>query len=97
MRDLLSILVPTNRRKLLVAAGVFGAAIALLDWWTEPYISLGFLYLFPIMIAGGLLSRQLIVIIALLCAVLDFVNLPKNLNERFVHLVFSSAGLMGTC
>jgi hypothetical protein len=76
MRDLLAIFVPANRRKLLVAAGVFGAAIALLDWWTAPYISLGFLYLFPIMI-----------IVALLCAGLDFSNLPKNENERFVHLI----------
>ena len=96
MRDPLSIFVPGNRRKLLVAAVVCGAAIALLDWWTEPYISLGFLYLFPIMIAGGFLSRQGIVIVALLCAGLDFSNLPKNQNERLVHLIFSSAGFMGT-
>ncbi|HYY71974.1 MAG TPA: ATP-binding protein [Candidatus Bathyarchaeia archaeon] len=96
MRDPLAIFVPANRRKWLVTAGVFGAAIALLEWWTEPYISLGFLYLFPIMIAGGFLSRQEIVIVALLCAGLDFSNLPKNEHERFVHLIFSSAGFMGT-
>ena len=94
MQDPLSIFVPANRRKLLVAAGVFGAAIALLDWWAEPYLSLGFLYLFPIMIAGGYLSRKATIIVALLCAVLDFSNLPKN--EKLVHLVFSSAGFMGT-
>src|SRR5919109_100754 len=54
------------------------------------------LFLFPIMIAGGFLSRQGIVIVALLCAGLDFSNLPKNENERFVHLIFSAAGFMGT-
>jgi len=93
MRDPLSIFAPTNRRKLLVTAGVFGAGIALGDWWTNPYISLGFLYLFPIMIAAGFLSRKAIIIVALLCAVLDFTNLPKN--ETLVHLVFSSAGFIG--
>src|SRR5207253_1737793 len=94
MRDPLSIFVPGNRRKLLVAAVVCGAAIALLDWWTEPYISLGFLYLFPIMIAGGFLSRRAIIMIALLGAALDFTNHPKN--ETLVHFVFSSMGFMGT-
>jgi len=94
MKDAFSIYSPTNRTKLLVAAGILGTAIALVDWWTEPYISLGFLYLFPIMIVGGFLSRGRIVVIALLCAVLDFSNLPKN--ETLVHLLFSSAGFMGT-
>ena len=104
MRDPLSIFVPANRRKLLLAAGVFGTAIAILDWRTEPYISLGFLYLFPIMIAGGYLSRKAIIIVALLCAGLDFSNLPTNKHEdenqndseRFIHLVFSSVGFLGT-
>ena len=94
MLDPLSIFVPANRRKVLVTAGFFGAAVALVDWWANPYISLGFLYLFPIMIAAGFLSRKLIIIIALLCAVLDFGNLPKN--ETLAHLVFSSVGFIGT-
>src|SRR5437588_8686466 len=94
MQDPLSIFVPANRRKLLVTAGVFGAAVSLVDLWTNPYISLGFLYLFPIMIAAGFLSRKAIIIIALLCAVLDFSNLPKN--EPLVHFLFSSVGFIGT-
>ena len=94
MKDVFSIYSPTNRTKLLVAAAILGTLIALVDWWTEPYISLGFLYLFPIMIAGGFLSRGTIVVLAVLCAILDFSNLPKN--ETLAHLVFSSAGFMGT-
>jgi two-component system sensor kinase FixL len=95
MKDPLStIYAPANRTKLLVVAGLLGTTIAAIDWWTEPYISLGFLYLFPIMIVGGFVSRKTIVAIALLCAVLDFSNLPKN--ETPVHLVFSSAGFIGT-
>src|SRR5437016_14338738 len=94
MKDAFSIYSPTNRTKLLVAAGILGTAIALVDWYIEPYISLGFLYLFPIMIVGGFLSRPQIVVIALACAVLDFTNLPKD--ETLVHLIFSSAGFVGT-
>jgi len=95
MKDLLSIIyAPANRTKLLVAAGLLGTTIAAIDWWTEPYISLGFLYLFPIMIVGGFLSRKMIIVISLVCAVLDFSNLPKN--ETPVHIVFSAAGFIGT-
>ena len=37
------------------------AAIALADWWTGPHVSLGFLYLFPIMLASAFLPRWAIV------------------------------------
>jgi PAS domain S-box-containing protein len=83
-----------NRTRLLLASGLLGTIIAAIDWWTEPYISLGFLYLFPIMIVGGFLSRKSIIVIALACAILDFSNLPKN--ETPVHVVFSFAGFAGT-
>src|SRR5580700_8053488 len=96
MKDPLSIYVPANRTKLIVAAGLLIAAIAVVDWATKPYISLGFLYLFPIMILGGFLSRTQILVVALVCAVLQeaFSNLPEN--EAVVRLLFSSAGFVGT-
>src|ERR1700756_1116845 len=95
MRDPLStIYAPENRTRLLLVAATLGTVIAAIDWWTEPYISLGFLYLFPIMIVGGFLSRKSLVVIAFVCAMLDFSNLPKN--ETPVHVVFSFAGFVGT-
>jgi len=95
MRDPLStIYAPENRTRLLLVAALLGTLIAAIDWWTEPYISLGFLYLFPIMIVGGFLSRKSLIVIALVCAILDFSNLPKN--ETPVHVVFSFAGFVGT-
>lgn len=96
MKDLLSIYAPANRARLIVVAGFLIAAIALVDWATKPYISLGFLYLFPIMILGGFLSRTQILGVALVCAVLQeaFSNLPEN--EAVVRLLFSSAGFVGT-
>jgi PAS domain S-box-containing protein len=92
----LSIYGPGNRKRLLVLAGVAILAIALIDWWTEPYISLGFLYLFPIMLAGGFLSRTQIVSLSVICAVLqeEFSNLPTG--DAWPRLILSSAGYIGT-
>jgi len=94
--NLTSIYLEANRTKLLVIAGLSVTAIAVVDWLTKPYISLGFLYLFPIMIVGGYLSRKQIIGIALVCAYLQeaFSDLPGN--EALVRLVFSSAGFIGT-
>ena len=96
MKDILSIYAPANRARLIVVAGLLISAIAAIDWATKPYISLGFLYLFPIMILGGFLSRTQILGVALVCAVLQeaFSNLPEN--EAVIRLLFSSAGFVGT-
>ena len=94
MRDVLSIYGAENRTKLLIVAASAIALIAAVDWRIAPYISLGFLYLFPIMIIGGFLSRAQIVAVGLLCAVLDFSSFPAH--ETPVHLLFSSAGFIGT-
>jgi len=96
MRRLFSIFVPENRLPLSVLAGVLIAAIAVIDWLTRPYLSLGFLYLFPIIILGGILSRSQIVGLALVCAILSesFSNLPES--EAVFRLVLSSVGFSGT-
>jgi PAS domain S-box-containing protein len=96
LATVLSIYAPENRKRLLFIAAVLVGIIALVDWWTEPYISLGFLYLFPIMIAGGFLSRSKIVTLGILCALLqeEFSNLPPA--DALARLVFSSAGFVGT-
>jgi PAS domain S-box-containing protein len=92
----LSIYSPSNRRRLLIVAVLMAGIVAVVDWWTKPYISLGFLYLFPIMIAGGFLSRTRIVSAAVLCAFLqeEFSNLPAG--DAWPRLILSSAGFIGT-
>src|ERR1700758_3970348 len=93
-KDPLSLIyAPAHRKKLLAVAGILFVAIAVVDWRIEPYISLGFLYLFPIMIVGGFLSRKSLIVIALVCAILDFSNLPTNATPG--HVVFSFAGFVG--
>ncbi len=96
MKDLLSVFVPTNRTTLLTIAALLTLAIAVTDWLTKPYISIGFLYLFPIIIVGAYLSRWQTVGAALVCAVLQeaFSNLPEN--EAIFRLLLSSIGFTGT-
>src|SRR5215831_6363493 len=96
VQNFVSVFQRANRGQLLAIAAVATAAIALTDWLTKPYISLGFLYLFPIIILGGVLSRAQIVGAGLICAVLQeaFSNLPEN--EAIFRLLLSSIGFIGT-
>ncbi len=70
-------------------------AIALFDWWTEPYVSLGFLYLFPIMIVAGFLPRPALVALCVSCAVLSEVFSSLDAAGRLVRLVFVTLAFAG--
>jgi hypothetical protein len=85
-----------NRKRFLVAAVVFVVAIAVIDWQTKPFISIGFLYLFPILLVAGFLPRWQTILLALVCAVLQelFSELPSA--EAIYRLVMASAGFAGT-
>jgi len=93
--DLLSVYAETNRARMIWAAVLLTAAIALVDWWTVHYVAIGFFYLFPIIFVSGFLSPPQIVVAALACAVLQeaFSNLPQS--EAVARLVFSSMGFVG--
>ena len=90
---------PRSQTPVLLASGFILIAIAVVDWWTKPYFSLGFLYLFPIMLAAGYLPRWAIVLLGLACAVLSerFSNLdPSDANIRlgFEALALCGCGLL---
>lgn len=79
-------------RALLVSAGAI-LVIAMADWWITPYISLGLLYLFPIMLAAGFLPRRAIMLLCLGCAVLtEAFGLP---DRSFVRLALETLALGG--
>ena len=94
--DLFSIYARRNRTPFLLVAALLVVVIATIDWYTKPYISIGFLYLFPIMLIAGFLLRWQIVGVALVCAVLQelFSELPSN--EAITRLLMASAGFIGT-
>jgi len=85
-----------NRKRFLIAAAILIVAIAVVDWQTKPFISIGFLYLFPILLVAGFLPRWQTILVALFCAVLQelFSELPSN--EAITRLLMASAGFVGT-
>ena len=82
-----------NRSAILVISAAIILVIALIDWWTKPYVSLGFLYLFPIMLAAGFLPRWVIVLLGLACAGLS--DVFSSLDRSFVRLGFEALALAG--
>ncbi len=104
--QLLELYSETNRTSLLIAAVILVAMIAGIDWLYLPDTSIAFLYIFPILLAGGFLPRWEILAFSFVCAVLRDLATPvvKGLDWiprlGFVTiriglntLVFSGAGL----
>jgi len=60
----------TSRTQLLIGAGAMVALVALIDWRVDLNVSFGFLYLFPMLIAGYCLPRWQVAIVAGLCTLL---------------------------
>ena len=73
-----------NLTRVLVASGAVILAIALVDWSTKLYVSLGFLYLFPIMLSTGFLPRWVLVLLGAGCALLALMSAgcdaPSNVS-----------------
>jgi DNA-binding CsgD family transcriptional regulator len=82
-----------NRTAVLVVSGVIVLIIAAVDWWTKPYVSLGFLYLFPIMLAAAFLPRWFVALLGTACAVLA--EIFSSLEPSFVRLGFETLALAG--
>ena len=84
-----------NRKMFLVAGVLSVAAIALLDAVT-PNFPLGFLYLFPILLISGFVSRGVIVIVALICALLAGQYSDYHLAEALSLSLMAFTGFTGT-
>ena len=82
-----------NRKILLSASAIAVVAIAVVDWATYPYVSLGFLYLFPIIAAAGFLPRWAVALLGVACAILSEVF--SSLERSYVRLAFEALALSG--
>ena len=87
---------PPNRVRALAAAGTLIVIIAAVDWATNPNFSLNFLYLFPIMLAGGFLARPQIVALGISCAILGelFSSFPPA--DAATRMAMMSIAFVGT-
>jgi two-component system sensor kinase FixL len=79
-------------------AGLLIAAIAAVDWRVDAPLAFGFLYLFPILIVGGVCPRWAIVATALLCTALAdwFDPYPFTLAMALPQDVLVFTSLAGT-
>src|SRR5208337_3711981 len=82
-----------NRTPVLAISGIIILVVAVVDWWTKPYVSLGFLYLFPIMFAAAFLPRWFVALLGVVCAVLA--EAFSSLEPSFVRLTFEALALAG--
>src|SRR5579862_5876180 len=82
-----------NRAPVLLISGAIIAVVAVVDWWTKPYVSLGFLYLFPIMLAAAFLPRWFVAVLGAVCAVLA--EAFSSLEQSAVRLSFETLALAG--
>src|ERR1700688_2525502 len=67
---MLSFLLRGTPKAVLSRAALMTGLIAVVDWRIEGNVPLGFLYLFPMLLAGSVLSRWQIGIAAAVCTVL---------------------------
>jgi two-component system sensor kinase FixL len=84
-----------NRTPVLLVSGALVLILALVDWRTKPYFSIGFLYLFPIMLAAGFLPRWVIALLSITCAVLSEVFSSLDPAGQSVRLLFEALAIAG--
>src|SRR5579863_5094542 len=84
-----------NRTPVLLLSGAIVLVVAVVDWLTKPYVSLGFLYLFPIMLAAAFLPRWLIALLGIVCAVLAELFSSLDPSGRVIRLIFEMLALGG--
>jgi PAS domain S-box-containing protein len=82
-----------NRALVLAISGAIILIVAAVDWWTKPYVSLGFLYLFPIMLAAAFLPRWQVALLGFACA--GLAEVFSSLDQSFVRLAFETMALAG--
>src|SRR5579864_1780412 len=82
---------------MLLRAAVLIALIAAIDWRVETNVSLGFLYLFPMLMVGVSLSRWQIGIAAALCTFLvgEFDPFPFTPSESIPRMMLVFAAFFG--
>lgn len=71
------------------------AVIALIDWWTLPYVSLGLLYLFPMMLMAGFLPRWAVCTLGIICALLSEMFSSLDPTWRSSRLILESMTFAG--
>jgi DNA-binding CsgD family transcriptional regulator len=84
-----------NRATVVSVSAALILVLAFVDWLTKPYFSIGFLYLFPIMLAAGFLPRWVIVLLSIACAALSEVFSSLDPAGQSIRLIFEALAIAG--
>ena len=98
MREIFVVrVVQGTRTTVLLWAAILIAVIALVDWHFEDNISFGFLYLFPLLMVGGCLTRWQIAGVAALCTGLTeaFDPFPWAMPVGISRVILTFAAFFG--
>lgn len=85
----------SNRGTVLFASGAAIALIAIADWLTKPYVSLGMLYAFPIVVAAGFLPRLALLALGVFCAGLSEAFNSLDPTWRLSRFLVEAPALVG--
>lgn len=96
----LNLLLGLDRARVLLVAGAMVIGVALLDWRVGPDVTLGTLYLLPVVLAAIAAPRGQIILLALICATLRGVFSTSNsvlefwLRYLLGFVAYSATGLL---
>jgi len=95
--DLVQWYAPERRTRSLLLAGVAILVISMADIIVRPSIGIGVLYLFPILVAAGFLSRPQVLTLALGCDLLRelFAHTGHNMQQTIPRVTFVGFGFAG--
>ncbi len=91
---------PLGRAQMLLAAVLLLVAVVTLEWYSQLTFSLGVFYVFPIIVAGTVLSRPQMILAACLCAGIRGQFIPELspiefwLRQVMATLAYAGIGLL---
>jgi two-component system sensor kinase FixL len=82
-----------KRAAVLTLSAALIVAIAVVDWRTKQYLALGFLYVFPVILAAGFIPRWAVVLLGLVCAALS--DMFSSLDQSLIRPGFEALAIIG--
>ena len=93
----MGVLLRIGRTRILIAVACMIGVIAMADWAIGNSVSLGVLYILPMMLGGIVLGRFEIVVLGVLCAYLrDRFDVPSTHAEAALRFVFASSSYLAS-
>jgi two-component system sensor kinase FixL len=86
-----------NKAQVLIATGLLILVVAVSDWYVGNTLSLGVLYILPMLLGGLVMRPGQIIALAALCALLrSFFDVPSRHLEAALRFVFSALAYLGS-